>query len=86
MRVTMVGGGIGSLLWTTVIIRCCGSDSLGRIMTVLADMEMLLGFVLRKVINRVANRRYASVSGIERKDERQKEGENGSHLLVILSH
>ncbi len=86
MRMAMVGGRVGSLLRTTIILRCCGSGGLGGIVTVLADMEMLPGFILRKVINRVADRRYAGVSGIERKDERQKEGENGSHLLVILSH
>lgn len=86
MRVAMVGCGIGGLMRTTVIMRCCGSGGLGGIVTVLADMEMLPGFILRKVINRVADRRYAGIRGIERKNERQKEGENGSHLFVILSH
>lgn len=70
MRVAMVGGGVGSLLRTTVIMRCCGSGGLGGIVTVMADMEMLPGFLLGKVINRVADRRYAGISDVERKDQR----------------
>ncbi len=86
MSVAMIGRGVGSLLRTAVIMRnTCGSSFRG-IVAVMTDMKMLASLILRKVINRVADRRYASISGIERKDQRQKEGEKGSHLLVILSH
>ena len=39
-------------------------------MTVVADMKMLSGFIPGKVINRVADRRYAGISDVERKDQR----------------
>lgn len=37
---------------------------------VVPDMEMLSGFILWKVINRVTDRRYAGISDVERKDQR----------------
>ena len=55
-------------------------------MTVMIHMQMLPGFTLRQMVNCVTYARHARVSGLERKDKRLKEGENGSHLLVILSH
>lgn len=70
MRVAMVGGGVGSLLRTAIIMRSTCGTSLGGIVTVVADMEMLPSFILRKVINRVADRRYAGISDVERKDQR----------------
>lgn len=70
MRVAMVGGGVGSLLRTAIIMRSTYGTSLRGIVTVVADMKMLSGFILWKVINRVADRRYAGISDVERKDQR----------------
>lgn len=70
MRVAMVGGGVGSLLRTAIIMRSTCGASPGGIVTVVADMKMLSGFILWKVINRVADRRYAGISDVERKDQR----------------
>lgn len=70
MRVAMVGGGVGSLLRTAIIMRSAYGIRLGGIVTVVADMKMLSGFILWKVINRVTDRRYAGISDVERKDQR----------------
>lgn len=86
MRVTMVGRRLGCFERVTVFLRLCCGSAPGRIMAVMIHMQMLPGFTSRQMVNRVTYARYAGVSGIERKDKRQKEGENGSHLLVILSH
>jgi hypothetical protein len=86
MRVTMVGRRLGCIEPVIVILRRCCRTAPGKIMTVMIHMQMLPGFTSRQMVNRVAYARHARVSGIERKDKRQKEGENGSHLLVILSH
>jgi len=66
----MVGGGVGSLLRTAIIMRSAYGIRLGGIVTVVADMKMLSGFILWKVINRVTDRRYAGISDVERKDQR----------------
>ena len=86
MRVAMVGRRLGCFERVIVILRLCCGSAPGRIMTVMIHMQMLSGFTSRQMVHRVAYARHARVSGIERKDKRQKEGESGSHLLVILSH
>jgi hypothetical protein len=70
MRVAMVGGRVGRFLRTIVIMRRFVGSGFGGIVTVMADMEMLPGFILWKVINRVTDRRYAGISDVERKDQR----------------